>query len=400
MATQILTFNSGSSSLKVGLFAVYSGHLRCISKQLFKIKNCPSSYTCDGSEFFHSPFTVDDASSTLNEVLSRFSNVINLKKLEAASHRVVFGGDVFRKPVRIIRSALDQIESFTKFAPLHQPRSTAFIRAIHQRFPKLVQTASFDTVFHQTIPETTRSFAIPRQLYNDGIKKYGFHGLSYQSIVNGFRVSAPKLADEKIVVAHLGSGASICALQNGESRDTSMGFSTLDGVPMATRCGALDPGIILYWLQNEHMTAADISDLLYNHSGLRGISAVSGDMRQLLASPAPEATIAIDLFTLRIAGEICRLASSIGGFKALIFTAGIGENQPKIRAAICQRLAWLGVELDSTANSRNAFQITSPTSKVAVFVMATDEERIIASEALTLLSDHTVGATANYSATP
>ena len=276
-------------------------------------------------------------------------------------------------------------------APLHQPQSVRLIRAIrHLRFD-LVQAASFDTAFHRTNAEVVRRFAIPRALNDQGIKRYGFHGLSYKYVAGELARRAPDLAGGKIVVAHLGSGASLCALDAGVSRDTSMGFSTLDGIPMATRCGALDAGVLLHLLGPLSRSPAEICDTLYHKSGLLGISGISADTRELLASDRLEARQAIEAFTFRIAGEIARLAATLGGLDGVVFTAGkIGENQPQIRAEICNRLVWLGAEIDAAANARNAEKISKGSSCIAALAIPTDEEQVIADEALSVLKQEGV----------
>lgn len=236
------------------------------------------------------------------------------------------------------------------------------------------------------MPDVIRRFAIPRAMHDQGIKRYGFHGLSYQSIAQQLKELQPDLSRKKLIVAHLGSGASICALENGKSVDTSMSFSTLDGIPMATRCGNIDSGVLLHLLTQQKMSTDALTDLLYHRSGLLGVSDISGDCRELLASDAPEASQTIELFTTRIAGEITRQATSLGGVDTVIFTAGIGEHQPEIRARIARKLQWLGLVLDDAANNENAFCITQETSKIAAFMLATDEERVIAAETLTVLN--------------
>ncbi|NKJ09451.1 acetate kinase [Rhizobium sp. SG741] len=231
-----------------------------------------------------------------------------------------------------------------------------------------------------------RRFALPRALHDQGIKRYGFHGLSYAFIAGELRRRVPDVAASKVIVAHLGNGASLCALDGGESRDCSMGFSTLDGIPMATRCGALDPGVLLHLLGPKARTLRNLEDMLYHRSGLLGVSSISGDTRDLLKDERPEAREAIDLFSLRIAGEIGRMTATLGGLDGIVFTAGIGEHQPEIRAAICDRLRWLGVALDGEANTTSASIISTSASSVATFVIATDEEQIIANEALSVLA--------------
>ena len=284
-----------------------------------------------------------------------------------------------------VGTLLKAIDKLTLLAPLHQPHSLRLIRAIRELRPDLPQSASFDTAFHRTNGEVVRRFAIPRAFHDQGIKRYGFHGLSYKYIAGELVRRTPDLAKGKIVAAHLGSGASLCALDGGVSRDTSMGFTALDGIPMATRCGALDPGVLLHLLGPAGRSLAEMNDILYHKSGLLGLSGISPDSRDLLASDRAEAREAIDVFTFRIAGEVARLATTLGGLNAIVFTAGIGEHQPQIRAAVCERLTWLGLEIDAAANTRNAEKISNASSRIAAFVIPTDEEQVIADEALFVL---------------
>lgn len=295
------------------------------------------------------------------------------------------GGDAFSGATLITDDTLATIARFVDLAPLHQPQSLRLIRAIRHLRPDLPQTASFDTAFHRTQSDIVRRFALPREMFDAGIKRYGFHGLSYKFVASRLRELAPDLAAGRVIAAHLGSGASLCALENGESRDTSMGFSTLDGIPMATRCGALDPGVVIHLLKQPGQSLASVEDILYHRSGLLGVSGISADSRDLLGSDQPAAREAIELFTHRIAQEIAALATTLGGLHAVIFTAGIGEHQPAIRAEVCARLAWLGVALDDNANSANATRIDAQDSKVGVLVIPTDEEQVIAIEACALL---------------
>ena len=270
-------------------------------------------------------------------------------------------------------------------APLHQPQSLRLIRAIRHIRPAFRQTASFDTAFHRTQSDLVRRFALPRAFHDEGIKRYGFHGLSYKFIAAELARRVPALAKRKVVVAHLGSGASLCALDQGMSRDASMGFSTLDGVPMATRPGALDPGVVLHLLGQKHLGLSEVESLLYHRSGLLGVSGISADSRELLASVDHHAREALQLFALRIAGEIARLAATLGGLDAVVFTAGIGEHQPEIRRMVCERLAWLGVALDAQANAGNHTMISTSGSRIGALVIPTDEEHEIAEEALSIL---------------
>jgi acetate kinase len=269
------------------------------------------------------------------------------------------------------------LQALTPLAPLHLPHNLAPIRAIADARPALPQVACFDTAFHHTMPPEASRIALPRALTEAGVRRYGFHGLSYEFIVEHLRANAPALARGKVIAAHLGAGASLCALQSGASVATTMGFSVLDGLVMATRCGALDPGVILY-LARQGKSVAEIEDILYRQSGLLGVSGFSGDMRALIASADPRVREAIDLFTYRVATEAGGLVSALGGLDGLVFTAGIGERAPTIRAEICNRLSWLGVRLDAAANAINADCVSSQDSKIEVRVIETDEEVTIA----------------------
>ncbi|MGU3575155.1 acetate/propionate family kinase [Brucellaceae bacterium C25G] len=386
----ILTFNTGSSTVKIGSFECTGSSLQKSAKAGIDFAALPLNFHMErGGEVLNIKLQAEDGNDivgVLSEVFSKLSTHIDLTRIKAIGHRVVHGADIFTKPVLIDDNAIQAINDLAVYAPLHQPKSLALIKAIRQLFPDMPQTASFDTAFHRTIPDVIRRFAIPRAMYDQGIKRYGFHGLSYQSIAHHFNKLLPELGHKKLIVAHLGSGASICALDNGKSVDTSMSFSTLDGIPMASRCGNIDAGVLLYLLSQKHMKPDDLTEILYHQSGLLGVSDISGDCRDLLASNAPEAQEAVELFTTRIAGEITRQATSLAGVDAIIFTAGIGEHQPEIRALICQKLQWLGIELDDAANDNNAFHITKQSSKIAAFMLATDEEHVIATETVDVLN--------------
>ncbi|WP_176036968.1 acetate/propionate family kinase [Brucella tritici] len=391
MGKQLVTFNAGSSTVKIGVFAYDEQQIRKVSRGVIDLNETPLNLRLHGEtenlDIALSAVGTDDIATILEELFAKLAEHVDPTQIQAVGHRVVFGGDQFAKPVLIDDEHIEAINRLSVFAPLHQPKSIALIKAIRKLFPHLMQTASFDTAFHQTIPDTVRRFALPRDLHERGIKRYGFHGLSYKSIIGNFSQWESQLANGKVVAAHLGSGASLCAIADGKSVDTSMSFSTLDGIPMATRCGAVDPGVLMHLIQQEAMQADLLSDMLYHRSGLLGISGQSGDTRDLLASDTMQAREALEIFALRIAGEICRLASTLGGIDALIFTAGIGEYQPEIRAAVCQRLAWLGIEIDAAANSDNAFRITNKASRTAAFMLPTDEEQVIASETLEVIQN-------------
>jgi len=392
----LLTFNSGSSTVKIGLFRITDDMPLRIGQGTIDFRHTPLQlHLVDSRE--NNPATreiplkstvTDDLHEVLDETLDWFASHFSLNALVTVGHRVVHGGDRFAGPIAIDDATLAAITELVPLAPLHQPQSLRLIRAIKHLRPDMPQSASFDTAFHRSQSDLVRRFAIPRALFDQGIKRYGFHGLSYQFIAARLACEFSELAKGKVVIAHLGSGASLCALHQGLSRDTSMGFSTLDGIPMATRCGALDAGVVLYLLEQQGRSIKDIEDILYKQSGLLGISGISADSRELLASPRPEAREALALFTFRIAGEVARLATTLGGLDSLVFTAGIGEHQAAVRAAVCERLDWLGVKLDPAANAADSSQarvISSAASRVTVLVVPTDEEQIIANESLAVL---------------
>ena len=332
----------------------------------------------------HTAFS-GDLHEGIDEILAYVTQHFTPHEIVAVGHRVVHGGDRFAGPTRISSETIGAIEELVPLDPLHQPQSVKLIKAIALHWPKMPQTASFDTAFHRSQDDMTRRFALPRSLFEQGMKRFGFHGLSYKYIAGELDRLFPEYSKRRVVVAHLGSGASLCALHGGLSRDTSMAFSTLDGIPMATRCGALDPGVIIHLIKQLGWSIDRVEDLLYNKSGLLGISDISGDTRVLGKSAHPSAREALDIFAFRVSREIAGLANSIGGMEVLVFTAGIGANQPGIRDDICKHLGWLGVEIDPSANIENATRIDVHGSKVSVFVIQTDEEQVIADEASQLL---------------
>jgi len=298
--------------------------------------------------------------------------------VRAVGHRVVHGGLDFTGPVRIDNNVLTQLEELVPLAPLHQPQNLAVIRAVAQALPDTPQVASFDTSFHRQRSHLDQLYALPRRFTDAGIRRYGFHGLSYEYIASRLRDVDPAAHAGRTIVAHLGNGASMCALGAGKCVATTMGFTALDGLPMGTRCGSVDPGVVLYLIDELHLDARRIEQALYSESGLLGISGLSSDMRTLLESSDPKAKEAIDYFVYRIGRELGSLASALGGLDALVFTAGIGEHAAPIRSAVCRDACWLGVELDETKNAAGGPQISRPTSRVAVWVIPTDEELMIA----------------------
>lgn len=385
----LLSFNFGSSTAKAGLFEPARGKPKRIASGAVDFRKKPARFKIeDGSKAFDVELTAktaDECETILRESFEALTRHFDMSGLKAVGHRVVHGGDAFKDSILIDGDVIEEIANLAVLAPLHQAQALGFIRAIRKLRPSLPQIACFDTTFHRGQSDVVRRFALPREMFGRGIKRYGFHGLSYQYIAGELARRAPSMAEKKVVVAHLGSGASLCGMENGESRDTSMGFSALDGVPMATRCGALDPGVTLR-LIDEGMGAREIEDLLYHRSGLLGISGISADTRDLLQNDASEAKEALDIFCFRIAGEVARLAATLEGLDALVFTAGIGEHQPEIRAAVCARLGWLGVEIDAALNKSNAEIISNPKSRIAVYVIPTDEQQVIAEETLKILA--------------
>lgn len=386
----LLTFNTGSSTVKFGIFAMNPKGPRRIGKGTIDLRQSPLMFHVDQgasvADISLAAKPSDDMREVVDEIFGWISRQFDLGHVKAVGHRVVHGGDLLISPTLIDDDIIDQIEKLVPLAPLHQPQVLSLIRAIKHLQPNLVQSASFDTAFHATNSDLVRRFALPRAFHNEGIKRYGFHGLSYSFIAGELQRTAPDIAGKKVIVAHLGSGCSLCGLSEGVSRDTSMGFSTLDGVPMATRPGALDPGVLLHLFGEKQLSLKDVVDLLYHRSGLLGVSGISGDTRQLLTSHETQAREALDLFTLRIAGEAARIANTLGGVDVLVFTAGIGEHQPHIRMAISDQLTWLGVEIDQSANEKGMREISTPSSRVKILVVPTDEEQVIANEAQALIT--------------
>src|SRR5208283_3934925 len=303
----------------------------------------------------------------------------------AVGHRVVHGGPDYTGPVRLDAEVVRRLDALTPLAPLHQPHNLAPIRMVLDMAPDLAQVACFDTSFHTAQPALAQAFALPPDITRRGVRRYGFHGLSYEYVMSALPQLDLKLARAKVVIAHLGNGASMCAVDAGKSVASTMGFTAVEGLPMGTRSGSLDPGVILYLLDEMKMDARAIERLLYKQSGLLGVSGISSDMRSLEASSDPSAKLAIDLFVYRIGRELGSLAASLGGVDALVFTAGIGEHAAPIRDRVCRDAAWLGVEFDPAANLQHGPRISKATSPIAAWVIATDEERMIAQHTQNLL---------------
>ena len=382
MPGAILTLNAGSSSLKFSLYEIGRDALNeRLVGQIEKITSAPHMLAKNAAGAVVAERSWQDGprgDALLAPLLDWVDDHLGEDSLAAVGHRVVHGGARFVAPARVDDAVLAALDALAPLAPLHQPHNLAASRAVNAARPDLPQVACFDTAFHHAMAPVATRFALTRALEARGVRRYGFHGLSYEYIAGRLATLAPALAAGRVIVAHLGNGASLCAMAAGRSVDTTMGFTALDGLVMGTRCGDLDPGVILYLLQNDRMDAAAIEDLLYNRSGLLGVSGVSSDMRTLLASNDPAAREAVDLFVYRIARESGALASCLGGLDGFVFTAGIGENAPLIRQKVCECLAWLGADLDLDANRQGAGLVSTPTSRLALWVIPTDEEQMIA----------------------
>ena len=311
-------------------------------------------------------------------MLSAIEPELDGKTIDIVGHRVVHGGLWYDAPVMVTDEVLERLTTLEPFAPLHQPHNLSGIKAAKAAFPNAPQIACFDTAFHRHHPYVNDTFAIPRAYYDKGVRRYGFHGLSYDYIAGELRRIAPTIAQGRVVVAHLGNGASMCAIQDGKSVASTMGFSALDGLPMGTRCGQLDAGVVLYLMDQEGLSATDISDMLYKKSGLLGLSDLSNDMRTLEASDSLEARQAIDYFVFRIQRELGGMAAAMGGIDALVFCGGIGENSAFIRDRVCERTAWMGIEIDHNKNDAHAQVISTEMSRTTVMVIPTNEELVIA----------------------
>ena len=388
MIGPILTLNAGSSSLKFALFEAGETPVAGPKGVIDQTLSAPHMITKDaaGRPLMERHWPSGTAFSVLVGDVIAWAEKQSGKALSAVGHRVVHGGPKHAAPQIVTQALLAELDALIALAPLHEPHNIAPMRALVDSNPGLPQVACFDTGFHRTMPSLATRFALPRQFEEEGVCRYGFHGLSYEYIAGRLREIAPDLARGRVIAAHLGNGASICALKDGRSVDTSMGFSALDGLVMGTRCGALDPGVLLYFMRRHGMDAAQIEDLLYNRSGLLGLSGLSADMRELLASADPAAKEAVALFVFRLAREIAALTASLGGLDGLVFTAGIGENASEIRRMTCEALAWLGLCLDETANTQNNRWISSADSRVEILVIPTDEEITIARHVISALS--------------
>lgn len=381
MTRAILTLNAGSSSLKFGLFDIGTQR-RFLSGVFDDLHGTPHFAARDEAGTPIADRSVAQEKPPIEALLGELFDWLEPwladMPLAAVGHRIVHGGGRFVAPVLLSEEVVRDLDALTSIAPLHQPACLAPVRALMHSHTGLKQVGCFDTAFHHTLAPPASRYALPREFEEQGIRRYGFHGLSYEFIAGRLREISPEAFGKRAVVAHLGSGCSLCAMQEGKSVDTSMGFTALDGLMMATRPGALDPGIILYLQQVRGMSARDVEDLLYHRSGLLGVSGLSGDVRDLLASDNPHAAEALDLFTFRIAREIAAMANTLQGLEVLVFTGGVGEHAWKIRAAVCERLRWLGVRLDGDLNRSGKGRIGSLQSGVEIYVIPTNEELSIA----------------------
>ncbi|MFK4727510.1 acetate kinase [Bradyrhizobium niftali] len=392
----VLVLNSGSSSIKFGLFEISAAEPALLCKGLLDEHEAKPRLVVKGAageDLFEKRRDEADADGghLFADVLAFIDDRFGQDSLRAAGHRIVHGGPDHSGPVELTDDVYAKLEALTPLAPLHQPRCLAPIRTLSAIRPALTQIACFDTAFHHGLAPPASRFAIPRRYEQQGIRRYGFHGLSFEYVAGRLAGIAPQLVAKRTVVAHLGNGASLCALRNGRSVDTTMGLTPLDGLVMGTRSGTIDPGVLLYLQLHERMSVEDIQHLLYHESGLLGVSGLSADMRTLLASREAAAWEAVDLFVFRAAQEIAMMATTLGGLDCLVFTGGIGEHAKEIRSAIGERLAWLGVRIDAVANDEGRERIAGGDSPVEVFVIPTNEELAIARHCAEVLRlDHRI----------
>ena len=379
-----LVLNAGSSSLKFSVFRRSGNQPWEVASrgQIEGIGTAPrfSAKDTAGKSLGDVALSSDvrDGRAALEALATWLRDTYTKARLLGVGHRVVHGGARFTQPVVLTQEVLQELKKLIPLAPLHQPYNLAAIEAVFERLPEVPQVACFDTSFHATNPEVAKLVPLPAELRCNRLRRYGFHGLSYEYVASTLPQVAPEIARGRVIVAHLGSGASMCAMREGRSIDNTLGFTALDGLCMGTRPGSLDPGIVLYLFQNLGLSPAEVESILYKKSGLLGISGLSNDMRNLLGKDQPDACLAIDYFVYRAAKELGALSAAIGGLDALVFTAGIGENSPEIRQKICQASSWLGIELDKDANFRKGPRISTASSKVSAWVVPTNEELMIA----------------------
>ena len=394
MPDAIVVLNAGSSSIKFSLFVANDGLLAPDLKGQVEGLYTGAHFTAKApegrllAEKMWPDGTALGHDGALDHIVGHLRAALTGDRLIGIGHRVVHGGSTYTRPVRVDSGVLEVLETLVPLAPLHQPHNLAPIRRALERTPDLPQVACFDTSFHRTQPEVAQMFALPADLRQSGILRYGFHGLSYEYIASVLPGIDPKAAGGRTVVLHLGNGASMCALQGCRSLASTMGFTAVEGLPMGTRSGSLDPGVILYLMDQRGMDARAVEKLIYHQSGLLGVSGTSSDMRTLLASEAPGARLAVDLFVYRIGRELGSLAAALGGLDAIVFTAGIGENAPVIRNRVCRDAAWLGIDIDASANAAGRQCISTRSSRVSVWVVPTNEELMIARHTRSVLEKY------------
>jgi acetate kinase len=379
MSEQVLTLNAGSSSVKFALFSNEPDGPRPVANgQVEGLGAEPRFHARANGEKHDAALASSDHKGAIGAIVNWLNEAFPDAAVAAVGHRVVHGGVSYAAPIIIEDNILDALAALIPLAPLHQPHNINGIRAALAAFPGVPQVACFDTAFHRGHDFLNDVYALPRQFYERGVRRFGFHGLSYEFISHRLRDIDPDRAAGRVVVAHLGNGASLCAMKDGRSVASTMGFSALEGLPMGTRCGRIDPGLLLYLLEHDRMSVGELSDLLYRESGLLGLSGLSQDMRTLEAADTVESREAIDYFAHHIRMEIAGLAAALQGLDAVVFTGGIGEHSTRVRAAVVNGLQWLGFALDEGANARNARVISTPASWAPVYILATDEESMIA----------------------
>ena len=388
MPGAIAVLNAGSSSLKFSVFAERGNALELTARgQTEGLYTAPRFVAKDrdgktlGEKSWGEGVKLGH-DGALDHLIAFLRAELRDQRLVGVGHRVVHGGMEYSRPVRVDAKVLSALEKYVPLAPLHQPHNLAPIRALLERAPELPQVACFDTAFHRVQPEVAQAFALPKSITDRGVRRYGFHGLSYEYIASVLPAHDPKAAAGKAVVLHLGNGSSMCAIANGRSVASTMGFTAVDGLPMGTRCGSLDPGVMLYLMDELKMDARAIERLIYQESGLLGVSGISSDMRALLASSEPGARAAIDLYVYRIGRELGSLAAALGGLDAIVFTAGIGENSAVLRARVCNDARWIGVELDPAANDSGGPRISTAAGGISVWAIPTNEADRAATQAL------------------
>lgn len=385
----IAVINAGSSSIKFAIYEGEAGEALLFRGKVERLGGAPQLEIVDakGAVVASKAWSegVLDHRGATTEILEHARDLIAGKGVAAVGHRVVHGGAHYAKPLRIDRGVVSSLRALIPLAPLHQPHNLAAIETILEAAPRIPQVACFDTAFHRTQPPLAQTLGLPRRYLEEGVRRYGFHGLSYEYVSSRLAEIAPDLARGRVIIAHLGNGASLCGLVDGRSMATSMGFTAVDGLLMGTRCGALDPGVLIYMMDVHGMGARDLEDLIYKQSGLLGVSGLSGDMRTLRASSAASAAEAVALFVYRAVREIGSIAAAIGGVDGIVFTGGIGENDAETRAEIAQGCAWLGLELDAGQNAAGGPRISTDASQVQAWVVPTDEERMIARHAAEVL---------------